>query len=191
MGWARRWHRMTGKWRLPRFRLARAGASSHWEADGRPRMTRIELEAAARDAFLADRRLGILTLHGESGAPIARPLWYGWNGREVEMISASVRPGSAGSRKTHAERSGHEHSAGARALGFPRGARDDRSRLRPGDGRAPRKAVLDRLPSRRRHAGGGAGADLVRLCLVPDRIRSCTEIVALPLEGGTRSTRRE
>ena len=50
-------------------------------------MRRIRLDAAARDAFLADRRLGILILHDEQGAPIGRPLWYGWDGREVEMFS--------------------------------------------------------------------------------------------------------
>ena len=50
-------------------------------------MKKIKLDETARDAFLADRRLGILTLHDESGAPIALPLWYLWNGREVEMFS--------------------------------------------------------------------------------------------------------
>ena len=50
-------------------------------------MKKIRLDEKARDAFLADRRLGILTLHDETGAPIALPLWYLWDGREVEMFS--------------------------------------------------------------------------------------------------------
>lgn len=55
-------------------------------------MKKIRLDDAARDAFLADRRLGILTLHDASGAPIALPLWYRWDGRSVEMFSERKAP---------------------------------------------------------------------------------------------------
>ena len=47
----------------------------------------IRLDAEARDAFLADARLGVLSLLRASGAPSATPLWYGWDGKRVEMFS--------------------------------------------------------------------------------------------------------
>jgi nitroimidazol reductase NimA-like FMN-containing flavoprotein (pyridoxamine 5'-phosphate oxidase superfamily) len=47
----------------------------------------IRLDAEARDVFLADLRLGILTLLRPSGEPWATPLWYGWDGKQVEMFS--------------------------------------------------------------------------------------------------------
>ena len=47
----------------------------------------IRLDAEARDAFLADTRLGIMSLVRASGSPTAAPLWYGWNGKQVEMFS--------------------------------------------------------------------------------------------------------
>ena len=47
----------------------------------------IQLDADARDVFLADPRLGILSLLRPSGDPWATPLWYGWDGKQVEMFS--------------------------------------------------------------------------------------------------------
>ena len=146
------------------------------EADGRPRMKKTELEAAARDAFLADRRLGILTLHGESGAPIARPLWYGWNGREVEMISASRSP--------RVLRLAKDPRASVLVTNIPPEpacwvALEGRVKIDPASGqeaaaRLARRYLIDA------HVVAATlevvrGADLVRLSMVPDRIRSFTE----------------
>jgi len=47
----------------------------------------IRLDAERRDVFLADPRLGVLSLLQPSGDPWATPLWYGWNGKQVEMFS--------------------------------------------------------------------------------------------------------
>ena len=55
-------------------------------------MSRMELDGRARDAFLADRRLGVLTLHDDRGTPIGVPLWYGWDGCEVEMFAERQAP---------------------------------------------------------------------------------------------------
>jgi len=55
----------------------------------------IRLDAEARDAFLADPRLGILILPRPSGAPAGVPVWYAWDGEQVTMVtkrdSAKVR----------------------------------------------------------------------------------------------------
>jgi nitroimidazol reductase NimA-like FMN-containing flavoprotein (pyridoxamine 5'-phosphate oxidase superfamily) len=47
----------------------------------------IRLDAEARNVFLADLRLGILSLLRPSGEPWAAPLWYGWDGKQLEMFS--------------------------------------------------------------------------------------------------------
>jgi Pyridoxamine 5''-phosphate oxidase. len=47
----------------------------------------IRLDAETRDVFLGDPRLGILSLLRPSGEPWAIPLWYGWDGKQVEMFS--------------------------------------------------------------------------------------------------------
>jgi len=47
----------------------------------------IRLDAEARDVFLADLRLGILSMLRPSGDPWAAPLWYGWDGKQLEMFS--------------------------------------------------------------------------------------------------------
>jgi len=47
----------------------------------------IRLDAEARDVFLADARLGIVSLLRASGSPWAAPLWYGWDGKQLEMFS--------------------------------------------------------------------------------------------------------
>lgn len=52
----------------------------------------IRLDDAARDAFVAEKRLGVLTTLRESGAPTALPLWYRWDGEVVEMFSERETP---------------------------------------------------------------------------------------------------
>ena len=41
---------------------------------------------AQRDAFLAERRYGILTTLRESGAPVSLPIWYEWDGATLRMF---------------------------------------------------------------------------------------------------------
>jgi PPOX class probable F420-dependent enzyme len=41
---------------------------------------------AQRDAFLAERRYGILTALRESGAPVSVPVWYEWDGATLRMF---------------------------------------------------------------------------------------------------------
>lgn len=47
----------------------------------------IRLDREALDAFLVDRRLGILALHRPSGGPMAIPLSYVWDGERATMVS--------------------------------------------------------------------------------------------------------
>ena len=136
----------------------------------------IKLDAQARDAFLAGRRLGILALLDDGGAPIALPLWYRWDGREVEMVSerkvpkmrrlekdprASVlvtnippEPGSWVSLEGRVVVSEGGQEAGERLI--ERYVVD------------PRMAAAFRKVFRK--------SDLVRLSLVPDRIRTYAEV---------------
>jgi PPOX class probable F420-dependent enzyme len=41
---------------------------------------------AQRDAFLAERRYGILTTLRASGAPVSLPVWYEWDGATLRMF---------------------------------------------------------------------------------------------------------
>ncbi len=46
-----------------------------------PRMT-----DAQRDAFLAERRYGVLTTLRRHGAPVSLPVWYEWDGTTLRMF---------------------------------------------------------------------------------------------------------
>jgi len=41
---------------------------------------------ALRDAFVAERRYGILTTLRASGAPVSLPVWYEWDGATLRMF---------------------------------------------------------------------------------------------------------
>ena len=139
-------------------------------------MRKIQLDAPARDAFLADRRLAILMFLAPSGSPIGVPVWFRWDGREVEMISerqvgkirrlekdprASVlvtnippEPGSWVSLEGRVVVSEGGQEAGERLI--------ERYVLDPRAAAAYRKVFRN--------------ADLVRLSMSPDRIRTYAEI---------------
>jgi PPOX class probable F420-dependent enzyme len=42
---------------------------------------------AQRDAFLADRRYGILTTLRPDGVPVSVPVWYEWDGATLRMFA--------------------------------------------------------------------------------------------------------
>ena len=139
-------------------------------------MKKTRFDDKARDAFLAERRLGILMFLDQKAAPIGVPLWYRWDGREVEMISerdvgkmrrlakdprASVlvtnippEPGSWVSLEGQVAISEGGQEAGARLI--------DRYVVDPQQAAWFRKAFRN--------------SDLVRLSLVPDRIRTYAEV---------------
>lgn len=52
----------------------------------------VRLSDAERDVFVGERRLGILSTLHPDGAPFALPLWFGWDGTEVEMFSMRSAP---------------------------------------------------------------------------------------------------
>jgi len=47
----------------------------------------VRLNKGERDAFLASRRLAVLSTNGASGYPVSVPLWYGWDGETLRMFS--------------------------------------------------------------------------------------------------------
>lgn len=51
-----------------------------------------EMSNAQRDEFLSATRYAILTHHDANGAPISVPVWYGWDGRTVEMFTHVSTP---------------------------------------------------------------------------------------------------
>ena len=46
----------------------------------------IQLDDKARDEFLAQRRLAILSTNGKAGYPVSVPLWFEWDGKVVRMF---------------------------------------------------------------------------------------------------------
>lgn len=47
---------------------------------------------AERDAFLSEPRLAILIAHRKDQAPIGVPVWFDWNGNEVQIFAAKDSP---------------------------------------------------------------------------------------------------
>ena len=57
------------------------------------------MTADEREVFLSVTRLGILTMHGANGEPIAVPVWFDWNGAVVRCFSYNNAPKVARLRK--------------------------------------------------------------------------------------------
>ncbi|MGH7787833.1 MAG: pyridoxamine 5'-phosphate oxidase family protein [Candidatus Binatia bacterium] len=47
----------------------------------------IRLNKRERNAFLAGRRLAVLSTNGGSGYPVSVPVWYGWDGETLRIFS--------------------------------------------------------------------------------------------------------
>ena len=47
---------------------------------------------ADRDEFLAKLRVGTLTYLGRSGAPVAIPIWFDWDGGAIRMVTGDPSP---------------------------------------------------------------------------------------------------
>jgi nitroimidazol reductase NimA-like FMN-containing flavoprotein (pyridoxamine 5'-phosphate oxidase superfamily) len=136
----------------------------------------VQLDAVARDAFLAGRRLGILALLDDGGAPIALPLWYRWDGREIEMVSERKVPKIRRLQK--------EPRASVLVTNIPPEpgswvSLEGRIAITEG-GQATGERLIARYVDDVRIAAATRkafrAADLVRLSFVPDRIRTYAEI---------------
>ncbi len=46
----------------------------------------------ARDAFLAETRIGILSTVGEDGWPISVPVWFEWDGSHARVFTSAGSP---------------------------------------------------------------------------------------------------
>ena len=51
-----------------------------------------EMSVGERDAFLQQTRIGVLASLAASGAPLAIPIWYEWDGARVRMFSSRGAP---------------------------------------------------------------------------------------------------
>lgn len=51
-----------------------------------------EMSVARRDAFLRQPRIGVLATLGTTGAPLALPIWYEWDGTRARMFSSVSAP---------------------------------------------------------------------------------------------------
>jgi PPOX class probable F420-dependent enzyme len=50
------------------------------------------IDDAARDAFLGETRLGVLSTIGDDGSPIAVPIWFEWDGKYARMFTSVTSP---------------------------------------------------------------------------------------------------
>lgn len=50
------------------------------------------MSEAKRTAFLGETRLGILSMLAESGAPLAVPVWFEWDGKCARMFTSAIAP---------------------------------------------------------------------------------------------------
>jgi len=46
----------------------------------------------AQQAFLSETQIGVLSMISESGAPVAIPLWFEWDGERARMFTAVTSP---------------------------------------------------------------------------------------------------
>ena len=76
---------MTIYWRAMQFRGC--GTRARDSARNNDLMRVVRLNKRERDAFLASRRLAVLSTNGASGYPVSVPLWYGWDGTTLRMFS--------------------------------------------------------------------------------------------------------
>lgn len=51
-----------------------------------------EMSVAGRDAFLQQPRIGVLATLDTTGAPLAIPIWYEWDGARARMFSSVRAP---------------------------------------------------------------------------------------------------
>lgn len=51
-----------------------------------------EMSVEQRDAFLREARIGMLSMLSASGAPMAIPIWYEWDGERARMFTNRSSP---------------------------------------------------------------------------------------------------
>ncbi len=51
-----------------------------------------EMTTEQRDAFLAEARIGMLSMLTATGAPTAIPIWYEWDGAQARMFTSHTSP---------------------------------------------------------------------------------------------------
>lgn len=50
------------------------------------------MTVAQRDAFLGEARIAVLAMLGPTGAPVAIPIWYEWDGERARMFTDHQSP---------------------------------------------------------------------------------------------------
>ena len=137
----------------------------------------ITLDDASRDAFVNERRLGILCTLRRTGGPFAVPIWYRWTGTEVELFSERDAPKvdrvTADPRVTLLVANNPDESA--RWVSFEGDATID------DDGFGAAARLLERYHGSLDKSGNQAtlkhfeGSDLVRIAIKPDKVITYAE----------------
>ena len=139
----------------------------------------IRLDAQTRDVFLADPRLGILSLRRPSGEPWAIPLWYGWDGKQVEMFSERQ---AAQVRSLERDPCAHVLVTNIPPEPARWVALEGRIRIRAEFGQDAAERLTRRYLSRASHLEIAEALDfhrrrdLLQLMLEPDRIQTYAEV---------------
>ena len=141
----------------------------------------VRLDKSARDAFLAGRRLAVLSTNGASGHPVSVPLWYGWDGTMLRMFSM----GTAG-KIARLRRDPRATVLVSNVFGEPVRwvALEGRATIHEKSGLATAEDLLARYVD---DLGSGSGREalemfravgplLVEIRLVPDRLRTYAEL---------------
>lgn len=138
----------------------------------------ILLDSGARDAFLADPRLGILALVRPCGTAVAIPLWYGWDGMRVTMISER-RSAKVGWLTSHPQASllvTNIDPEPPRWVAFDGMARIEEHGQEAAERLAGRYLRRDQQGEIRAALERFRRVDLVQITLEPNRIRTYAEI---------------
>jgi PPOX class probable F420-dependent enzyme len=52
----------------------------------------IKMTEDQRAAFLSETRVGVLAMSSASGAPVAVPVWFEWDGQKARMFTSALSP---------------------------------------------------------------------------------------------------
>ena len=133
-----------------------------------------EMTVEQRDAFLMAARIGMLATLHTTGAPLAVPIWYDWDGQQARMFSGHTSPKIARLR-----RDGRVCLTVAEPVGVPEAwvAIEGTATIEEGTGFALARRLAPRYyppqqAARTLEEWGRDAAQWVTIIVTPTRIRS-------------------